>query len=135
MNDLKEPVSYKDIFNKTDKKEWIAAVDSELNNMKKLNVYTPMKVIPKGANIISPKWVFKYKQDSNGNIIKRKARLVAKGFTLPYGIDYKETFSPTMKQDTLKIITALAAFNNFNIQQLEIKAAYLNAPLNETIYI
>jgi len=40
-----------------------------------------------------------------------------------------------MKQDTLKIITEISTFNNFNIHQLDIKAAYLNTSLQENIYM
>jgi len=71
-------------------------------------LFKTIKSILKGANIISSKWVFKYKKDSNGIIIKRKARLVARGFTQRYGIDYIFTFSPTLKLDSLRIIISIA---------------------------
>ena len=83
----------------------------ELNNMRKLNVYTIVKSVPNGSNVISSLQVFKYKRDLNGNITKRKARLVAKGYTQEYGVDYKETFAPTLKHDTIRIITVLAIQN------------------------
>jgi len=95
--------------------------------MKELNVYTNIKSIPEGKNVITPKWVFKYKYNLNGNIIKRKARLVARGFTQKEGIDFKETYSPTLKQNSLRVITSLATHYNYNIHQLDIKTAYLNA--------
>jgi len=52
-----------------------------------------------------------------------------------YGIDFKNTFSPTLKQDTLKIIIAISVQNKFQIHQMDIKAAYLNAKLDEDIYM
>lgn len=103
--------------------------------MKELNVYTVVDHVPKNANIITPKWVFKYKLDANGNIVKRKARLVARGFTQIYGIDFTVTFSPTLRQDSLRLVTAIAAQNRYNIYQIDVKAAYLNAELEENIYI
>ena len=57
------------------------ALNEELKNMEKLNVFQIVNSVPEGSNVISSGWVFKYKRDSNGNIIKRKARLVAKGYT------------------------------------------------------
>jgi len=42
---------------------------------------------------------------SKGQIIKRKSRLVAKGYTQQEGIDYHETFSPTLKMDSIRIFT------------------------------
>jgi len=130
-----EPFNYDDILNKYDKDEWLKAVEEELNNMKELNVYTVVDHVPKNANIITPKWVFKYKLDANGNIVKRKARLVARGFTQIYGIDFTVTFSPTLRQDSLRLVTAIAAQNRYNIYQIDVKAAYLNAELEENIYI
>ena len=72
--------------------------------------------VPSGSNIISSRWVFKYKRDSNGKVIKIKARLVAKGYTQEYGIDYKETFAPTLKQ-------VIAVNMNFEIKQIDIYSA------------
>ena len=37
---------------------------------------------------------------------------MAKGFTLKEGIDYKDTFSPVSKKDSLRIIMALVTLNH-----------------------
>jgi hypothetical protein len=68
-------------------------------------------------------------------LINIKQGLVARGYTQEYGEDYKETFSPTLKQDSLRIIISIAAENNFNIHQMDIKAAYLYADLKEDIFM
>jgi len=102
--------------------------------MRNLRVYETINKIPKNANLIS-RWIFKFKRNSNGEIIKRKSRLVAKGFMQEYGIDYKETFVPTLKQDSIRIFTAIATQNNFEINQIDITAAYLNAELNKDLYM
>ena len=133
--ELDPPLSFKDIFGRQDEKEWLKAVEEELNNMKNKNVYTIVSNIPNGKNLISSRWVFSYKRDDRGNIIKYKARLVARGFSQVYGVDYEETFSPTLKQDSLRIITNLSTFFNFEMYQLDIKAAYLNAEVDEELYM
>ena len=130
-----EPRNYKEIFLMNDKDMWLKAVDEELNNMKRMRVFTIINKVPKDANIISTRWVLKYKRNSEGKIVKYKARLVAKGYSQIYGVDYKNTFSLTLKQDTLKIIIAIAVQRKFHIHQMDIKAAYLNAKLNEDIYM
>jgi len=134
-NKLWEPHNYNDISNKIDKQEWYNALKDELNNMKNLKVYEFTKTVPKGDNIVTPKWVFRYKYNSDNTINKRKARLVVKGFTQKEGINYNKTYSPTLKQNSLRIVTSLAIKYGFNIYQIDIKAAYLYADLDEEVYM
>ena len=132
-NILIEPYKFKDIFQYKDKIEWLNAVKEELKTMK---VYKIVKTVPSRSNITSSPWVFKYKRDANGNIINRKARLVTKGYTQQYGIDYKETFAPTLKHDTIWIIIVIAAQKNFNIVQIElIKISFNRIKSEPCVYI
>jgi len=86
--------------------------------------------IPKNAHIIDTKWVFTKKENN-----KRKARLVARGFQQVPGEDFIETYSPTIQADSLRLTVAIAAINNWKLRQMDIKAAYLNAELEEKNYI
>jgi len=61
--------------------------------------------------------------------------LVARGFIQEFGIDFHDTFTPTLKHDSIRILTSIAAQNNFNIEQININAAYLNTKLSEYIYM
>lgn len=61
--------------------------------------------------IISCKWAYKLKRNSNGS--KRfRARLVITGFEQEYGTDYNETFAPVAKFVIVCILFALAAKND-----------------------
>ncbi|RVW22637.1 Retrovirus-related Pol polyprotein from transposon TNT 1-94 [Vitis vinifera] len=75
------------------------------------------------------------KQDSKDNIVRYKARLVAKGFTQKEDIDYKETFSPVSSNDSFRIIMALVAHYDLELHQMDIKTAFLNGSIDETIYM
>ncbi|KAL0549396.1 hypothetical protein IC582_013878 [Cucumis melo] len=79
--------------------------------------------------------VFKTKRDSNDNIERYKARLVAKGYTQKDGIEYKETFSPFSKKDSLRIIMALVAHYNLKLHQMDVKTAFLNGNLDEEVFM
>ena len=91
--------------------------------------------MPKGCKRVGCKWVFKTKRDSYGNIERHKARLVAKGYTQKDGIDYKETFSPVSKKDSLRIIMALVAHYDLELHQMDVKTAFLNGNLEEEVYM
>lgn len=67
---------------------------------------------------------FKTKWDSKGNIERYKARLVAKGFTQKEGNDYKETFSPVSRKDSLRVIMALVAHFDLELDQILVKNCF-----------
>ena len=129
------PLSYKQAISCKYSKYWIKAMRDEIQNFYDNEIMTFIKHLPKGVKPTSTKWVYTIKKDSNGNIVKFKARLVARGFTQRKGTDYELTYSPTLSIDSLKLLIAIASKFNWNIMQLDIKAAYLNAPLDKKIYI
>eukprot|EP00253_Pinus_taeda_P026260 PITA_26260 len=105
-----------------------------MNSIKSNEVWDLVE-LPNGAKAIGCKWVFKTKKDSLGNIERYKARLVAKGFTQKEGIDYTETFSPVSKKNSLRIIMALVAHFDLELQQMDVKTAFLNGNLEEEVYM
>ena len=86
-------------------------------------------------NIIGSRIVLRYKLDKDGSIDTRKSRLVAQGFTQREGINYNDTFSPTAKLTAIRIIVAIAVRNDWELEQTDVDAAYLNASLKENIYM
>ena len=64
-----------------------------------------------------------------------KARLVAKGFTQREGVDFNEIFSPVVKQASIRAIMSKAAYEDLEIEQLDVKTAFLHGTLDETIYM
>ena len=81
------------------------------------------------------RWTYRLKRDANGTITCYKAHLVAQGFTQTYGIDYDETFAPVTKFTSTCVVLALAAIHNWEVHQINVKNAYLNAELTKKVYM
>ena len=90
---------------------------------------------PPSGNIVGCRWTFRVKRDNLGAINKFKARLVAQGFSQVEGLDYNETFSPTIKFTTIRLMIALACRYNLELQHINIKGAYLNGKLEDDVYM
>ena len=82
--------------------------------------------LPSHTKAIGVKWIFKTKLNERGEVDKHKARLVVLGYAQKYGIDYTEVFAPVARWDTIRLIMALAAHQNWDIYQLDVKSAFLH---------
>ena len=113
---------------------WLAAMDEE---MKALHTNDTWDLVPRpsNTNIVGSKWVFRTKFLSDGSIERFKARLVAKGYTQLPGLDYTDTFSPVVKASTVRVVLSLAVSHKWPIRQLDVKNAFLNGILHETVYM
>jgi hypothetical protein len=60
---------------------------------------------------------------------------VAKGFMQIPSLDYDETFSPVARFESLRLLLVLAALEDWEVHQLDVKSAFLNGVLNEEIYM
>jgi len=65
----------------------------------------------------------------------KKARIVVQGCQQKLNDSYFNTYSPTALADSLRITIAVAAIKKWNLKQIDIQAAYLNASLEEKIYV
>jgi histone deacetylase 1/2 len=112
---------------------WKAAMDVEflaLQKNKTWHLVSPQK----GKNVIDCKWVYKIKRKSDGEIERYKACLVAKGFKQRYGIDYEDTFSPVVKEATIRLVLLLAVSRDWCLRQLDVQNAFLHGFI-EDVYM
>ena len=69
--------------------------------------------------------MFKIKYNENELIEKYKACLVAQEFLQQEGIDYEETFTPTVQKESLRLYLTIVTVINLELHQMDIVAAYL----------
>lgn len=133
-NTTNVPISPEEALSGPDAHLWRKAMEDEMNAHKVNKTWT-LTNLPVDKKAIPNKWVFKIKRDGDGNISNYKARLVIKGCSQRQGIDYKETFAPVIRYNTLRFLIALAAKHNLEIRQLDAVTAFLNGELKEDIYM
>ncbi|KAL0298831.1 UNVERIFIED_CONTAM: Retrovirus-related Pol polyprotein from transposon RE1 [Sesamum radiatum] len=114
--------------------EWKMAMDNEMFALISRGTWELVEV-PPNADIVACRWVSTLKFRADGTLEWYKARLVAKGFTLTYGVDYFETFSPVARLNSIRVLFSLAVNLNWPMYQMDIKNAFLHGDLNETVYI
>jgi len=129
------PICFNHIKYREDRKQWLSAVQAELKNLYNHHIMTFVKTIPKNANLIFTQWVFAIKRNKANEIVKYKARIVARGDLQIYGVDYVIVYSPTLDIICIRIILFFASKFKWNTFQLDIQAAYLNAPLDREVYV
>jgi len=129
-----EPASYKQALRSPHAKEWETAIKNEYDSLVARSTW---KLVPRpaGRKLVDSKWVFKLKRDADGQIARFKARLVARGFTQEHGVDYHETFAPTVRVISIRMVLALAAFHDWEVEQLDVVTAFLEADIEEEIYM
>ncbi|GMI75421.1 hypothetical protein HRI_001211400 [Hibiscus trionum] len=113
---------------------WIMAMQEELNQFERSNVWTLVNR-PSNQSTIGTKWVFRNKLDESGNIVRNKARLVAQGYTQEEGIDFDETYAPVARMEAIRMLLAYACYHNFKLFQMDVKSAFLNGFINEEVYV
>lgn len=125
-----EPQSYNEAVNDPiHGRRWREAIKEKLQNLENHQTWE-YDVLPPERKVIGSKWVFKVKYNTDGSVARFKARLVAQGFSQIPGIDFAETFAPTVKRESLRIYLALCLMLNLFIHQVDIVGAYLESLLD-----
>ncbi|CAI7797251.1 unnamed protein product [Closterium sp. NIES-54] len=131
--DIPTPRSYAEAIEGPYSSLWLAAMDAEMASWKSTGTYVD-EVPPPGANILSGMWIFRVKQPPGSPPIF-KARYVARGFSQRQGVDFFQTFSPTPRMTTLRVLLHVAAQRDYELHSLDFSTAFLQGSLHEEIWL
>ncbi|CAI7839061.1 unnamed protein product [Closterium sp. NIES-53] len=107
--DIPTPRSYAEAVTGPYSSQWQAAMDAEMASWKSTGTYVDEVPLP-GANIVDGMWIFR-------------------------GVDYFETFSPTSKMTTLRVLLHVAAQRDYELHSLDFSTAFLQGSLHEEIWL
>jgi hypothetical protein len=129
-----DPATLEDALQSPDAEKWKCAMEEEICAHTENKTWTLCDV-PENKKAIKCKWVFKAKLKSDGKIERYKARLVVKGCSQKSGIDYEETYSPVVRYTSIRLLVALAAKYNLDIDQMDVTTAFLHPELKVEVYM
>jgi hypothetical protein len=127
------PKTYNAAVKSEDTENWKQAMNEEMDSLIENNTFDVVE-LPEGKTTVGGRWVYALKESPDGNDIY-KARFVAKGFNQTYGVDYFSTFAPTTRMSTIRMVIQIAVHCDYLIHQMDVKSAYLNAPIDCDIYM
>ncbi|MBW0502256.1 hypothetical protein O181_041971 [Austropuccinia psidii MF-1] len=114
--------------------EWLKAIKKELTSIIDHNVWDVVELKP-DYKLVGTTWVFCIKTNHLKQITEYKARLCAQGFSQTPGVDFGKTYAPTGRLNSLRCLISHFVSNGLEFHQVDIKSAFLNAPLVETVFL
>ncbi|CAI7835244.1 unnamed protein product, partial [Closterium sp. NIES-53] len=106
--DIPTPRSYAQVITDPYSSQWQAAMDAEMASWKSTGTYVD-KVPPPGANIVDG--------------IQQQV------------VDYFQTFSPTPKMTTLRVLLHVAALRDYELHSLDFSTAFLKGSVHDEIWL
>ncbi|CAI7792765.1 unnamed protein product [Closterium sp. NIES-54] len=103
------PRSYVEAITGPYSSQWQVTMDAKMASWKSTGTYVDA-VPPSRANIIDGRWIFK-------------------------GVDYFQTFSPTPKITTLRVLLHVAAQRDYELHSLDFSTSFLQGSLHEEIWL
>ncbi|CAI7796670.1 unnamed protein product, partial [Closterium sp. NIES-53] len=107
--DIPTPRSYAEAIEGPYSSQWQAVMDAEMASWKSTGTYVD-EVPPPGANIVSGMSIFR-------------------------GVDFFQTFSPTPKMTTLRVLLHVAAQRDYELHSLDFSTTFLQGSLHEEIWL
>ncbi|CAI7812746.1 unnamed protein product [Closterium sp. NIES-54] len=107
----------------------IAAEKAEVASYRSTSTYLDA-VLPPGMNVINGKWLYKVKRPPGLQLVF-KVHYVARGFSHREGVDFFQTFAPTTKMTTLRVLLHIAAQRDNEVHSLDFSTAFLQGSLHE----
>ena len=130
-----EPSTYEVAVICSDSGKWMLAMQEERESLHKNGTWDMVR-LPKGKKAIWCKWVLKKKEGTpRVDNARCKARLVAQSYNQILGVDFIDVFSSVVKHSSIRALLGIVAFHDYELEQLDVKTAFLHGELEEDIYM
>jgi hypothetical protein len=117
--------------------EYLQAMAAEIQQLEDHQTWTLVNTLslPKGTNVLPGTWALKAKRFPDGRMRKFKARFCVRGDKQVEGIDYFESYAPVVSWSTVRTLLVMSAQRGWATRQVDFSNAFVQATLNETVYV
>jgi hypothetical protein len=128
------PKNWKEMLRHTHSQGFRAAAEKEFRTLEQLGTFKPVNrpEINSGKQLLPLMWVFTYKFNQDGYLVKYKARLCIRGDLQK--ANSKDTYAATLAVQVFRALMAIAAAYNLEAKQLDAINAFVNSRLDEEVY-
>ena len=125
------PMSYNEAVGSVDASNWQLAMEEEILSLQESETY---ELVPRpSCPVLGGRWVYAKKNNEGEEIFK--ARFVAKGYAQIPQVQFTDTFSPTARLTSIRLLMNIAANENMVVHSMDFKSAYLNAEVDCEIFL
>ena len=130
--DTHESSTYKEVVSGSAYAQWLTVMEYEMESLDKNQNSELVKHLEE-RKIVMCKWVFKKKEGTSPSKgVKYKVGVVARGFTQREEVDYNEIFSPVVGHTSIRVLLAIVAHQDLELEQLDVKKnSFLHGELEE----
>ena len=132
--DEEAPKNFNQMVKGKYEQEFRDAMDVEIKSIMDHGTFEEV-YCPEGVTPITCRWVYDFKRNELGKVIKFKARLVVQGYKQQFGVDYEKTFSSTAQIRSFRIMVALSVLYDLPVYQYDIKNAFLNSKMDKEVFV
>lgn len=126
------PRSWKELQAHPYKDGFTEAANKEYNDLEQRGTFESVKRTS-SLDVIPVTWVFTYKFDTDGYLVKFKARLCVRGDL--QRLSEKDTYAATLAAKIFRAMMAIVAAFNLETWQCDAVNAFANSLIDETVYI
>lgn len=134
LTDAGEPESYEEAHSVPESQKWLKSMKEVVGSLDENDTFDLVDK-PKNQKILKNKWVYRIKTEDGNSQPRYKACLVVKGYEQRKGVDFDEIFSPVVRFPSIRVYLERAASLDLEIEQLDVKKAFLHGELEEDVYM
>jgi hypothetical protein len=132
-----EPRNLREAMASPEWPQWEAAMQAEMKQHQAYGTYEELPAtapLPEPNRLLGSRWVFALKRGPGGVVLRYKARWVIQGFSQLPGVDFGDVTAPVLEPDTQRFLLRLTALFDCECDVVDVDVAFLNSPLEETLF-